>query len=606
MTESAGRQRWIIINRVSTADQEDGVSLETQDEANRAYVENTLQGTVVAAYDEIISGAFYLLRSKLQLALEAIERKEADGLVTFDLSRYSRHAGYQRVMLDRITRAGGQLKFTTLPLEYDEEGELTPESGVIFGTSGTFAEYLRRKIRADTMRGRRGRVARGQQVCRHWVAYGYRVPSKKDILLGIFPAELEGKYVINPDQSPWAAQIFERLGGGASLNDIIRYLHEQGVPTARGTKVWHRSTLMRLIRNPIYKGQAVWGTRKSRTDEGRIGQPSHFGTPYTSPKYYQRTDPSRWLYLEAPAIVTPELWDLCQLRLDENLERLGGNPRRRYLLSGLARCPSCGRALAVHKRNRRRSLKKADAGAAPDGGAAFVPYGYYVYHCARNKAVVPGQETCPEYNWNGPLLEEMVLREVLRAATQPKRLEAALARRLRQDRSQTRAQDKRADTPGSPAAVAKRLRELEREIEAVGAEEELAVRAQMQGLKAGASNAGYERVLRECAGRRQRLEAERAELEARRREPAQDREAIVDRAATLAALIRERQEVLHAEAVPVQEKNRLLMAVLESVVPTAPAAETGADPDKLGRKRRREQGRFVPQEFSVNVHFKSA
>jgi site-specific DNA recombinase len=77
---------------------------------------------------------------------------------------------------------------------------------------------------------------------------------------------------------------------------------------------------------------------------------------YRRADYQRDTDPKRWVYIEAPAIVDAVTWDRCQERFAENREMFSGRRDRRYLLSGLLRCPLCRKAMKAQRRAEQPTL----------------------------------------------------------------------------------------------------------------------------------------------------------------------------------------------------------------------------------------------------------
>ena len=85
--------------------------------------------------------------------------------------------------------------------------------------------------------------------------------------------------------------------------------------------------IQKLVRNPVYKGQWIYGrTRRAKVD----GKVRNVPTPE-----------DQWIYVDVDAIITPERWELAQRRLAENRALSRRNQKREYLLSGLVVC-ACG------------------------------------------------------------------------------------------------------------------------------------------------------------------------------------------------------------------------------------------------------------------------
>ena len=67
-------------------------------------------------------------------------------------------------------------------------------------------------------------------------------------------------------------EVFRRYTeDGESIGELARWLTEQGVPTRTGKRVWDRSTMWGMLRNPAYPGQAAYGKTQ---DADRHGKPT--------------------------------------------------------------------------------------------------------------------------------------------------------------------------------------------------------------------------------------------------------------------------------------------------------------------------------------------
>src|SRR5207249_526480 len=100
--------------------------------------------------------------------------------------------------------------------------------------------------------------------------------------------------------------------------------------------------LVVILSNPVYKGSAAYGRRESVIDESRAQVTMKNPDGLKTTCYQRFTTPERWITIPAPALVEEELWNDCQRRLLENKTTHGGGTERKYLLSGLLRCPFCG------------------------------------------------------------------------------------------------------------------------------------------------------------------------------------------------------------------------------------------------------------------------
>jgi site-specific DNA recombinase len=328
--------RAVIYARVSTEDQaENGTSLETQELAclRRAA---ELGARVVATYrDEGVSGTLYAGRPEVQKALGAIEAREASMLIVNSISRLSRDVEHQQTMRKRIERAGGQLVICDMPIGDTEEGDL------MFGVSGAFAQYEAKLIRKRTMTGSRRVAETGKQPARGQRPYGYRIVTRADVLRGAHPEGSEGTYVVLDSEAEVVRRIFVQYVAAGSLRGVAETLNTDHVPTPRGCAYWQPRTVEYILTNPVYRGQATYGLRQSHKDERR--QTEH---GFKTASFQRPREEGPLFSIAAPAIVDEGSWLAATAKLRAAKSAIGGNPKRSYLLSGVARCPVCGRGLA--------------------------------------------------------------------------------------------------------------------------------------------------------------------------------------------------------------------------------------------------------------------
>src|SRR5215207_8233897 len=183
-----------IYSRVSSAGQEDGYSLATQEQACRAWCAK--RGlTVASVASEVWSGA-----DRHRPELDALlDRLGADDTVLcYALDRLSRSQVDTAILVDRIESAGASLALVT------EDFEKSATGTFLRGAKAFAAELEREKIAERTQRGRRARVSSGKPLAGNRPSYGYRWadaakshleldPINADVVRRIFDMALEGR-----------------------------------------------------------------------------------------------------------------------------------------------------------------------------------------------------------------------------------------------------------------------------------------------------------------------------------------------------------------------------------------------------------------------------
>src|SRR5215212_8442661 len=232
IARSIEAKRAAIYCRVSTSKQEDGTSLDTQEQRCRAHAAElgyTVVETMVVR--EVYSGAELFDRAGLNRIRDAIRRREVDAVVAFAIDRLSRDQNHRAVVFAEAEYHGVHLEFVT------EKLDDTPEGRLLASVSSYVAAIEREKIRERTIRGKRAKAEAG------------RVPASGLDLYG---------YVKDREQG---IRIIREAAAGRPIRDITRRLNADGIP-APGARVagctgrWWTSSLHRILRDPTYKGEA--------------------------------------------------------------------------------------------------------------------------------------------------------------------------------------------------------------------------------------------------------------------------------------------------------------------------------------------------------------
>lgn len=521
----------IIYARVSTAEQAaSGTSLEQQQERGFDCAERRDFVAVRVCVDAGITGTRYETRPGIIEAIEAIERKEAELLIVTKVDRIGRSARIILQIAERIDRAGGQI----ITCDGMELGR-TPIGKLTLNNFAGMAEFERDMIRERGMDGRRARAQQGVQPTRSRPPYGYHIVNHKDVDRGVYPKELTGQYIIMEDKAQWVREIFTRYAGGMSLRGLAAWLESQGVPTSRGGRQWGYKTLQVLMQNPVYKGAPVFGRLETLHDESLITLKGR----KTDVSFRVRPE-KEWVNLTSPALVDEQTWGTCQQRLATNRELMSGNPKRKYMLSSLIRCPICGYKMAGTQIKSKRI----------HGPDKFNQY--YVCHPLRNG--------CVAQNWSAQKAEAAVVTVLEWAAKHPALIADAL--RAYNDTQVAR-------SGGHVGNEIDRLTEEQRRLEK---ELHVAKETMKAALRAGLKPEDFETDFAEIAKRRSAVEARLAELATPRltltTEPESEAETLALVSSAIVKALTATEELYTAS-----EKQALLARIVESVTPN----KNGAD-----------------------------
>ncbi len=318
--------RAAIYARVSTDLQEKEQTILSQLEALRSYLLGRGYILTFEYVDDGYSGAT-LDRPGLDQLRDALRDGEIDVVVFHSPDRLARKAVYQGLVLEEIEKAGVRAEFLNYPVDD------SPESRMLLGMQGLFAEYERAKIMERTRRGKLQRAREGALVGGH-APFGYRWVKRNETSRARLETEDFQATVI---RRMYRLLVEEQL----STRAIARKLTLEGVPTSRGAAQWQPTAVFRMLTNPVYKG---------------------------SYRYHQSGQEE--ILIPVPSLVDEATWQAAQSQLTANSQYSRRNNRRhRYLLRGLVSCPRCGGNYTGYTRgdNRRYRCNRSDWGSSSTG-----------------------------------------------------------------------------------------------------------------------------------------------------------------------------------------------------------------------------------------------
>jgi site-specific DNA recombinase len=392
--------RAAIYSRVSTLMQaQHGFSLAAQAKDCQRLADELGAVVVGEPYVDQDSGAEWDL-PQLNAMLDAAKRREFDVLIVYDPDRLARNMAKQLVIEEELKRYGVTIQYVGLRLGDSAEDRL------LKNVRASIAEYEREKIRMRTSRGRREKAERGLVVGIGQAPYGYRYVhevdprTKKSHVVGLEP---------DPTTAPVLARIFADVASMA-LNEVCRGLNADGIRsyfagqtrTLKSGRVirysgrWTTSTLLGILRNPVYLGTAAYGRRDT---------------------YKRWRDPETWLTAAVPPLVDRPTWDAAHAALERRkVQRAARKPELEdaFPLRGLLTCGHCGGTLASTLNGSRER---------PGGSIRY-------YHCVRNqpwRARFQGQPRCELPALLAAPLEADVWQRVSQALLHPEHLQEGLA-----------------------------------------------------------------------------------------------------------------------------------------------------------------------------------
>jgi len=359
-------ERAALYLRVSSEEQRERETIEIQREFLEQYHE--LYGLEVSGVykDDGVSGTVALHeRPEGRRLLEDARDGKFDAVLVYKLDRLGRSLLVIVDAHDRLQQAGVALRSATEPIDTS-----TPSGRLIFQMLASFAEFERSSIRERTQAGLHRALRNGKFPGS--IPYGFMLAHDER---GLEVVESEAAVV---------REIIANIADGATLYGESKRLNDEGVPSpgrrfkrrARQYGAgWSPATVAEILHQSAYSG-----VHRAKAGEEYIGR-------------------------EVPAIVEPSLQRAAELALEENKHRASAQRKgaRRYLLSGLIRCGTCGRPCCGRPVTKEKGGKR-----------------YFYYICTATRPEFAAKTTphsTPRVS--APWLEELVWTDVKRFVRNP-------------------------------------------------------------------------------------------------------------------------------------------------------------------------------------------
>jgi site-specific DNA recombinase len=360
-----------------------------------------------AYVDEGRSGAT-LARPALERLRDAVAGGELDRVYVHAPDRLARRYAYQVLLIEEFRRAGVDVVFLNRSIGGSAEDDL------LLQVQGVIAEYERARILERSRRGRRHAARSGALSAMCGAPFGYRY-------VGRHTGGGVAQFEVVADEAHWVRQVFTWIGiERVSLREACRRLRATGRLTRTGLDRWDPTTLNGMLRNPAYRGAAMFGRTRSAPPAGRRLRPIR-GRPQPARDghgSHVAVPSEEWITIPVPAIVDPSLFKAAQEQLDENRKRKrDGRRRPGWLLQGLVVCRQCG--YAFYGKMARGTV----------GGRRLADYGYY--RCTGTDAhKFDGQALCCNRSVRSDKLDAAVWHQIEAVLDDPSRVAAEHERRV--------------------------------------------------------------------------------------------------------------------------------------------------------------------------------
>ena len=340
--------------RVSSERQDVDLSVAAQLRALRDYAQRN--GYLVAReyVDEAESGRI-ADRPQFSRMLDEASKPEAPfkEILVWKFSRFTRKREHAVAFKSMLRRRGIRVVSIT------EQADDTPTGKLLEAIIESLDEFYSENLAQEVVRGMREAATRGFWMTTY-APYGYKRVYVQD---GI---KKRPKLELNPPADAVVKRIFDMVLQGKSILDVTKTLNAEGIPTTNGKK-WLKTTIHTMLDNEAYTGTLVWGAK------AKDGAPP------------VRVENAH------PAIVSKRDFQQARKLLASRAPRKM-NPRRAsspYLLSGLVKCETCGKAMTAAEAKSGR-------------------YTYYICHSLLKR----GKGTCETPRLNAKSFEKLIVSEI--------------------------------------------------------------------------------------------------------------------------------------------------------------------------------------------------
>ncbi|WP_176124578.1 recombinase family protein [Clostridium felsineum] len=297
--------------------------MEQQKKAIRLFLQYKIkldaQTTVVEYWDDGVSGT-QEGREGYSNMMRDLKLGKINAIITTNIDRFGRAT--ENIIYDIYPQ--GEVKYLYISVD----------NKIINGISNM--TYIKEKAataddyaKTCSIKARRGletRIQEGSAISSR-AAYGYKI--EVDNVTGLRKYHL-GK----EEQIETVNYIFQKYLLGETLADISRTLTSNGVISPSGKKIWNKSTVESILKNPLYSGQLY---QKRYQKQGY----SYYGDG----RKIIQVEKEAWVISgNFEGIVDVETYNAVQTMLNENRGVRSSKINKRAF-TGVLRCGDCGRAL---------------------------------------------------------------------------------------------------------------------------------------------------------------------------------------------------------------------------------------------------------------------
>lgn len=298
--------------RVSSSSDEQLHSFETQYNYYSNYIQKNENWLFAGIYaDDGITGTNLERRDDFNRLVEDCRRGRIDMILTKSVSRFARNTVDSIVTIRELKAMGIAVYFET-----ERINTLESQGEMLIAVLSSQAQEESHSISTNVTWGFRRKFEKGE------ISLNYKH------FMGL-TKDIHGNYVIDEKEAATVRYIFYWYLRGDSCEEIKRKLEERGVKTATGKDRWNVTTILRMISNEKYMGDAL--LQKTYTED------------YLTHKRKQNVGQRKQYYVEnaIPAIIPRSIFYMVQQERAKRA-RMKGAYSSKYALTELVVCAECG------------------------------------------------------------------------------------------------------------------------------------------------------------------------------------------------------------------------------------------------------------------------
>lgn len=306
------KRRVAAYARVSTDSDEQLSSYAAQVDFYTQYIRNNPEWEFVNVYtDEGISGTNTKKRDGFNRMIADALAGKIDLILTKSISRFARNT------VDTLTTIR-KLKEKKIEVYFEKENiyTLDAKGEVMITIMSSLAQEESRSISENVTWGKRKSMADGKFSLAYKCFLGYEKGE-------------DGLPKIVEEEAKIIRKIYSLFLEGYTVRKTADYLTERGIPTPKGKKQWSVSTVMSILTNEKYKGDALLQKTYTADFLSKTVKKNHGEVP----QYYIENS--------HPAIIDPEMFELVQNEIKRrrpNRHKL----HRNSLFTAKIICGDCG------------------------------------------------------------------------------------------------------------------------------------------------------------------------------------------------------------------------------------------------------------------------